>query len=169
MWQCKHCEKSFELDKSGRANHSRWCDLNPKRNEWNSKQGAVTQFGLIVEFVVCCNVCDKLFKVKEREKLHPLKDKYFCSRRCSNSIGGQAKATKYGYSSYVTIAFKHHKRECVVCGFDKIVEVHHANEDHNDNRPENLVPLCPNHHQMYHTIRYRDEVKVFIDKYIMGP
>lgn len=32
---CKYCELSFdELTVSGRANHSRWCDKNPKRSEY---------------------------------------------------------------------------------------------------------------------------------------
>jgi len=25
---------------------------------------------------------------------------------------------------------------------------------HSDNRPENLVPLCPNHHEMLHSNKY---------------
>jgi len=32
-WICKHCSKSFNLDKpSQKANHSRWCESNPKRS-----------------------------------------------------------------------------------------------------------------------------------------
>jgi hypothetical protein len=30
---CKHCKKEFE--KKDIANHSRWCDLNPKRSQYN--------------------------------------------------------------------------------------------------------------------------------------
>jgi len=30
---CKHCKKEFE--KKEIANHSRWCDLNPKRSQYN--------------------------------------------------------------------------------------------------------------------------------------
>lgn len=33
--ECKHCSKSFEsLNASERANHTRWCDKNPKRKEY---------------------------------------------------------------------------------------------------------------------------------------
>lgn len=36
MWKCKHCNKEFEeLSASEKANHSRWCDFNPKRNFYN--------------------------------------------------------------------------------------------------------------------------------------
>ena len=33
MSVCKHCKKEF--DKKSIANHSRWCDLNPKRSTYN--------------------------------------------------------------------------------------------------------------------------------------
>jgi hypothetical protein len=33
MTNCKHCKREF--DKKDIANHSRWCDLNPKRNQYN--------------------------------------------------------------------------------------------------------------------------------------
>jgi hypothetical protein len=32
MSTCKHCKKEFE--KKDIANHSRWCDLNPKRIQY---------------------------------------------------------------------------------------------------------------------------------------
>lgn len=32
MWTCKHCRQTFtDLTTSQKANHSRWCDLNPKK------------------------------------------------------------------------------------------------------------------------------------------
>ena len=46
-----------------------------------------------------------------------------------------------------------HGRRCKRCGYEKvpgIVEVHHINGDHNDNRPENMEPLCPNCHAEAH-------------------
>lgn len=36
MWICKHCSKEFHgLTSSETANHSRWCNLNPKRSSYN--------------------------------------------------------------------------------------------------------------------------------------
>lgn len=40
--------------------------------------------GSLKEFDIKCNTCNNLFKVKEREKQFPLKEKYFCSRSCAN-------------------------------------------------------------------------------------
>jgi hypothetical protein len=34
-WNCKHCNKSFEFEKpQQKANHSRWCEHNPKSKEY---------------------------------------------------------------------------------------------------------------------------------------
>ena len=44
MWKCKHCEQEFDFDNSGKANHSRWCDKNPKKDEYrkpNSSSNAI--------------------------------------------------------------------------------------------------------------------------------
>lgn len=44
-----------------------------------------------------------------------------------------------------------HKKECIICGEKLIVDVHHFNLNHDDNRVENLVPLCPTHHKYIHS------------------
>lgn len=49
------------------------------------KKGQITRFGEFKSFMVVCNKCEKEFEVVEREKLHPQKEKYYCSRSCSNS------------------------------------------------------------------------------------
>jgi 5-methylcytosine-specific restriction endonuclease McrA len=37
--------------------------------------------------------------------------------------------------------------ECPVCHkYTEHLEIHHINQDRNDNRPENLIPLCPDCH-----------------------
>ena len=37
------------------------------------------------------------------------------------------------------------RHRCAVCGADG-PQVHHIDEDHSNNDPANLLPLCPNHH-----------------------
>ena len=176
MWNCKHCKKEFDFDTtSEKANHSRWCASNPKRNDTENLVKArerITQgkLGKLMDFEVNCYNCKEDIVVNEREKQFPRKQKYFCSRNCSNSEGGKAKADmldKMGKLGYRSIAERNHKKECIVCGFDKIVEVHHVNEIHKDNSPSNLIWLCPNHHSMYHS-RYKEEIVPYIEKYING-
>jgi hypothetical protein len=60
--------------------------------------------------------------------------------------------------------FLHHEKRCVVCGEDRIVTVHHFDENHFNNDPSNLVPVCPTHHQYLHS-QYRCLVETRINEY----
>lgn len=89
-----------------------------------------------------------------------------CSRACANTVfrsgtdHGNHKAHRYR-----TICFSQHEKCCVVCGEDKIVSVHHYDNDHNNNDPLNLIPMCPTHHQYMHSV-YADEIRDIVDEYI---
>lgn len=155
-------------------NHLRWCDKNPKVEEHKKKNSEKLiarkddEFGLVVDHQVTCACCGTEFSVKEREKLFPQKKRYFCSRNCANSEGGKAKAKVHhndGVARYTTVAWRHHEKKCIVCGESKIVAAHHYNGVHSDNRPENLVPLCPTHHQYVHS-RHKKDVMHIVDAYV---
>ena len=175
MWTCKHCNQSFDYTRTtDKANHSRHCDSNPKKLESYkglkiaSHARVERNLGKIKKFVVECCSCGTSFNVKEREKQHPVKEQYFCSRSCANSIGGKAKAEKYHYDDvarYTTVAWRHHEKKCIICGEENVVAVHHLNEVHADNRPENLIPLCPTHHQYMHS-KYRVLIQDRVDTYV---
>lgn len=175
MWTCKHCKKEFNFTRTtDKANHVKHCSENPNRAAFYEKVKHATrkrfdlELGEIKEFEVNCSCCGVIFIVKEREFRFPLKEQYFCSRNCANSVGGKAKASKYHYDEvahYSTVAWRHHERKCLVCGEDKVVAVHHLNEMHTDNRPENLVPLCPTHHHYMHS-KHKSLIKEQVDKYV---
>jgi hypothetical protein len=102
MWKCKHCNQEFNYERTTeKGNHSRHCKSNPKRLEtYKSVSVGINKFidnelGKIKKFTVNCFCCNEDFEVKEREKQFPLKEKYFCSRSCANSMGGKTKAEKY--------------------------------------------------------------------------
>lgn len=101
---------------------------------------------------------------------NPIKDyknsKGTCSHSCSNSYFREIRNKPEKYTNYTTICWHFHKKQCIICSEYKIVAVHHYNEDHNDNRPENLVPLCPTHHQYIHS-QYKDEIIDTVDKYVI--
>jgi len=162
MWKCKHCYKNFDYKSiSEKANHSRWCIKNPNRKESTKKFSTMNdaKWGTKKEFSVTCVTCNKEFSVIEREKLFPSKQRYFCSRNCANSVGGKTKAEKYNHRGhYRDIAFQLHGKSCLICGFDKVVEVHHIDENRKNNTNENLVPLCPNHHMMIHRSKFRLQI-----------
>jgi hypothetical protein len=115
-----------------------------------------------------CPVCGKKF---EDLVGHP-RQKTTCSYSCSNTHfrsgenNPNYKEIKDVRSSnkYRRICFEQHKPECIICGENKIVSVHHYDENHENNSIENLIPLCPTHHQYVHS-RYKDEVIETINKY----
>lgn len=102
------------------------------------------------------------------------KEKTTCSKKCSNTYfrsGEDNGNFKHGSgstskSSYRVLCFKYHKKECIVCMENVIVEVHHYDGDHKNNSPENLIPLCPTHHKYWHS-RHRYLIKEKIDNYIL--
>jgi hypothetical protein len=115
-----------------------------------------------------CPVCGKEF---EDLVGHP-RQKTTCSYSCSNTHfrsgenNPNYKEIKDVRSSnkYRRICFEQHKPECIICGENKIVSVHHYDENHENNSIENLIPLCPTHHQYVHS-RYKNDVIDTINKY----
>jgi len=135
--KCKFCEiKKFNCNIK---RHEETCYLNPK----NLKR---------------CLRCDS-----------PIKDfknsRGTCSRACSNVYFKDLRNERQNIKNYRTICFRHHQKECVVCGESKIVAVHHMNENRQDNSSKNLVPLCPTHHQYLHS-KYKNEILPVVRKYL---
>jgi hypothetical protein len=106
-----------------------------------------------------CPICGDVFIPEYNEK------QVTCSYGCSNTFFARKRNKPENYKSYKTICWYHHGKKCILCGEDKIVEVHHMDENHKNNNPKNLVPLCPTHHQYWHS-RYRDVIRKRVDDYI---
>lgn len=108
-----------------------------------------------------CPVCNSEF---ETLKGHS-REKTTCSHSCSNShFRSGINNPNWKYTSYRSTCFHYHEKSCVVCGENKIVEVHHYDENHDNNEPTNLIPLCPTHHQYVHS-RYKNDVIDVIEEY----
>ena len=135
---CTHCIKKTTLGNIKK--HENSCYLNPIN-------------------LVECAVCSKPIKNYKESK-------GTCSRSCANKYfrSGEDNGNWKG-ERYQSICFLHHEKKCVVCGENKIVAVHHYNENHDDNRPENLVPLCPTHHQYLHS-KYKCEIIDVVETYV---
>lgn len=81
-----------------------------------------------------------------------------CSYSCSNTHFRSGKNhPNWNKEGYRNKCFEHYGKKCLVCNEVKIVAVHHINENHLDNRIENLIPLCPTHHQYMHS-QYKEEI-----------
>jgi len=135
---CIHCKK--ETTKGNIKKHETSCFLNP------------------INTVLCKNCNDPIKNYKF--------SKGTCSRSCANTyFRSGVQNGNWGGERYQTICFTQHKKECIICKEDKIVAVHHYNEDHDDDRIENLVPLCPTHHSYMHS-KYKNEIVERVDKYV---
>lgn len=65
---------------------------------------------------------------------------------------GKSLASDTKYQEARKIALKRDNLVCQYCGFQakKYQETHHINDDHNDNRAENLLTCCPLCHAVHH-------------------
>jgi hypothetical protein len=109
-----------------------------------------------------CPVCGKKFK----EKKGCPKEKITCSCKCSNTYFRSGKNhPNWSDDAYRTTCFLEHEKKCVICGEEQIVEVHHYDGNHSNNKIENLIPLCPTHHKYCHS-RYIFDIIDKIDEYI---
>lgn len=119
-----------------------------------------------------CPVCQKTFHTKQDKK-----EKITCSHACANTffrsglnnpafnISHKRSNRKTQSPTYKTICFSNHRKECIICGESTIVEVHHYDNNHNNNIPSNLVPLCPTHHQYVHS-KHKNKIQKQIDDYV---
>lgn len=174
---CEYCSKEFSKDNAWR-NHARLCKNNPAykkvdtskaRDEANKKCSCkycnnLYSTGNIKKHENSCiknpEVYDKKKKICPVCNLEFFTNSNTCSYSCSNTLFRHANQGGIKYKTdeqlieknrYREICFRYHKKECLICNEQNIVEVHHLNENHYDNRPENLVPLCPTHHQYWHS------------------
>ena len=108
------------------------------------------------EGIKICPQCGKEYTGRKKTCGYACANKYFRSGE---------NHPNWKPESYRSTCFLYHEKKCVICGEEKILAVHHMNEDKKDNRPENLIPLCPTHHQYFHS-RYRSEVEPQILKYL---
>lgn len=136
-------------------------------SKWIKIFGCDTSHFLMKSVFAKCQHCGNEYEIIRSHK----KKRKFCSLKCANQkIRGCALPKNvenlYGTGKHRRICFRFHKKECVVCGETIAVTVHHYNEDHSDDRPENLVPLCANHHIYLHSTVGRSLVKDVVDRYV---
>jgi 5-methylcytosine-specific restriction endonuclease McrA len=130
------------------ARHERGCASNPANQK-------------------ACPVCEKPFMPQPRSNGQKT---FTCSRACANThYRSGSSHPNWKPEAYRSTCFEHHEKKCCVCGEELIVEVHHMDENHSNTSPENLVPLCPTHHQYWHS-RHRslieEKVRAYINRFV---
>ena len=102
----------------------------------------------------------KLQMCKRCKRKMPIHAKGFCAS-CYNAKfhADKAKAYHHRKSNNVDLkTFRKVTRVCVICGFDKIVDIHHIDSNKQNSDPKNLIGLCPNHHRMINNAKFRPEI-----------
>jgi 5-methylcytosine-specific restriction endonuclease McrA len=114
-----------------------------------------------------CDYCGKEF-LRTPSKLEKSKSGlHFCSRECKDNAQkmgsgkdfNDMRPNHYGTATknYREKAFKEYNHECAVCGYNEdkdILEVHHIDENRENNEIDNLIILCPICHRKLTSHKY---------------
>jgi len=134
-YYCIYCGKPL-INKFNKNVHEIVCSMNPKN----------------VKFCYCGNII--LNKTSRT-----------CSYYCSNKIfKNQKKKKDLSIDKHRDIAFRYHRKQCIICNEKNIVEVHHYDNNHYNNNPINFIPLCPTHHKYVHSkykILIQDKINIY--------
>ncbi|MFA5061193.1 MAG: HNH endonuclease signature motif containing protein [Candidatus Pacearchaeota archaeon] len=114
-----------------------------------------------------CYTCYKKLKYtpkiqicKRCKRKMPIHAKGLCAG-CYNSVFQVEKNKAYIHRKAHNVDLKTYRKvtkECVICGFNRIIDLHHIDTNKQNNNPKNLIGLCPNHHRMIHNINFRPEL-----------
>ena len=93
-----------------------------------------------------------------------LNDKIYCSKECGNRDKNVNLTNWEDSSNYRRNAFNAYPHKCCICGWDedeRILEVHHLDENRNHNDISNLRILCPICHKKLtlHLYTYEELIK----------
>jgi len=113
-----------------------------------------------------CNWCyrkhywkRKLIVCKRCKREKPMHAKGYCAG-CYNFVFQLENTKAHNVERWHNIDYELYKRitkSCLICGFDKVVDLHHLDENKKNNSESNLIGLCPNHHKMLHDFKWRKE------------
>ena len=128
---CKECGKEKQIHAFGKCYHC---------YRKNYKQPTVK-----------CKVCGEIKEHHSRGMCkNCVQKKYYYER-----------IKRFNVEKYHNITFELWQeitKKCILCDFDKIVDLHHLDHNKENNSRENSVGLCPNHHRMIHDVRFRDDI-----------
>lgn len=114
---------------------------------------------------VKCDYCGKEFKrLKSRIEKDNKTGFIYCSRECGNRHKNEKATKQTDGTAYRRNAFNAYPHKCAICGYnddERILEVHHLDEDRTHNEINNLVILCPNCHKKLtlHLYSYQELVE----------
>ena len=93
-----------------------------------------------------CAFCGKEVYITPNRKSKSKSGLIFCSHGCNASYFNPITKLKDNSSGYRVKAFKEYEHKCAICGWcedERVLEVHHIDEDRTNNDIKNLMILCP--------------------------
>lgn len=98
--------------------------------------------------LTCCR-CGIVFYRKPSKSIRYSTKNVYCSHTCANLSVNETKKKHDAYSTYRQRAILEYGCKCNFCDYsvESVLEVHHIDENRRNNKIENLVVVCPNHHK----------------------
>jgi len=141
---CFHCNKEFLRNISERKQA-----LKRGNKPYCSKECSVIATSTAI--TVKCKHCNK--RIKRTPSQIKKSKQFFCSHKCAAYI---TKNSKYidGNSIYRKLAFNNYKHKCNNCAYNIIeaLQVHHIDNNRQNNELNNLIILCANCHILTHKL-----------------
>ena len=155
---CLYCQAEFKApNKEIARGYGKFCSI--KCNGKYKSEHTIKK----TSNVICAN-CDKSF-YKSKSRLQNSKSGlFFCCRACKDhaqKIGGLSEiqpphyGSSNGLNGYRKLAFDSYENKCMDCGYNQYIEVlqvHHIDYNHDNNKINNLIILCPTCHYTRHFI-----------------
>lgn len=158
--KCSYCGKEYILS---RGLYNKRIKRNKNKEIYCSKE--CSQKARITRIKKTCANCGKLVERPPFKLKQSISGNVFCSHSCS-SIYNNSLREKNSINTYRRVAFENYKHECAICGWNKderILEVHHIDENRKNNKLDNLIILCPICHR-YLTLHLKslDELQLLV-------
>src|SRR3989344_211980 len=102
----------------------------------------------------------KKFQCKKCNQEKPIHAKGYC-KRCYDRLFHYDKIKSHNVKKLHNLDLETYRKitkSCIICGFDKIIDLHHLDRNKKNNSETNLIGLCPNHHRMIHMFEHQQEL-----------
>ncbi len=160
---CNVCEKEKFHMARGMCNacYLRWWKKKNHPDRYLSKKTAICELCKIEKVIVAkmkCNSC--YLKFWKKQNNYPKNNTQKYNHRAYWKKWNIK--NNYGLS---LIEYKQLTKKCIICGFNKIVHLHHIDGNKKNYNKENFIGLCPNHHMMAHHYKWKLKINNLIYRY----